>query len=193
MATSQAGLAVHRLTPPSKSIAVRTERSCLDRSAVLRQHRLRRSSLTFFTCGCGSRATNNRISCYLFQHRSCSEAAKNWSRRLIRHGGKKAKARNVFLGWNDFRQCTVTFRSNWRIGAFPVTIYYAFKQSDTDESDDATSNSGWADIHICGDSIGLCNRLELGPCVQRSKGIECIGNQEQTALSLFHHPSVSQT
>ena len=26
--------------------------------------------------------------------------------------------------------------------AFPVTIYYAFKQSDTD-ADDVTSNSGW--------------------------------------------------
>jgi len=55
-----------------------------------------------------------------------------------RHGGKK-EAESFFLnGMTDALHNLAELSHP----AFPVTIYYAFKQSDTD-GDDATSSSGW--------------------------------------------------
>jgi putative DNA methylase len=55
-----------------------------------------------------------------------------------RHGGK-TKAETFFLDGMTSAMHSLSVQSH---PAFPVTIYYAFKQSDTDESD-TTSNSGW--------------------------------------------------
>ena len=56
-----------------------------------------------------------------------------------RHGGKD-KAEAFLLEWHDARQCSSL--ADTGSSGFPVTIYYAFKQSETD-SDTGTSSTGW--------------------------------------------------
>jgi putative DNA methylase len=55
-----------------------------------------------------------------------------------RHGGKE-QAESFFLNGMTAALHNISELSH---PAFPVTIYYAFKQADTDE-EDATSSSGW--------------------------------------------------
>jgi putative DNA methylase len=55
-----------------------------------------------------------------------------------RHGGKK-EADSFFLNGMTEALHNIAERAH---PAFPITIYYAFKQSETD-NDDATSSSGW--------------------------------------------------
>jgi putative DNA methylase len=55
-----------------------------------------------------------------------------------RHGGK-ALAEDFFLNGMSLALASLATQSH---EAFPVTIYYAFKQSETDK-EDATSSSGW--------------------------------------------------
>jgi len=55
-----------------------------------------------------------------------------------RHGGKE-KAENFFLDGMTQAMHRLASQAHW---AFPVTIYYAFKQAESD-GDDGTTNTGW--------------------------------------------------
>ena len=81
----------------------------------------------------------------------------------FRHGGKRA-AESFFL--NGMTEALHNLAEQAH-PAFPVTIYYAFKQSDTD-SEDATSSSGWVTFLDAVSSAGFALngtwpiRTELG-------------------------------
>jgi putative DNA methylase len=80
-----------------------------------------------------------------------------------RHGGKE-QAEAFFLNGMTAALHNISEKSN---PAFPVTIYYAFKQADTD-SEDVTSSSGWVTFldAVSKSGFALCGtwpmRTELG-------------------------------
>ena len=89
-----------------------------------------------------------------------------------RHGSKE-QAEAFFLGGMTQAMHRLAEQSH---PAFPVSIYYAFKQSET-ESSEGTASTGWGDLSGCGAARWLWRKRNLADAHRAVQSHDRNGNQ----------------